>query len=93
MKISYRFSTIPKLAQGGVIDSPTYALLGEAGKEAVMPLENNTQWIDLLASKLNAQSGGGQTLIVKLGEDKIYDKFIEFINDKSMASNTNLITI
>ena len=93
MKISYRFSTIPKLATGGVIDSPTYALLGEAGKEAVMPLENNTQWIDLLASKLNAQSGGGQTLIVKLGEDKIYDKFIEFINDKSMASNTNLITI
>ena len=33
---------IPKLAKGGIIDSPTIAMVGEAGKEAVMPLENNT---------------------------------------------------
>ncbi len=40
---------IPKLAKGGIIDSPTIAMVGEAGKEAVMPLENNTGWITDLA--------------------------------------------
>lgn len=44
--------SLPKLAQGGIIDSPTVAMVGEAGKEAVVPLENNTQWITGLASKL-----------------------------------------
>ena len=44
---------IPRLATGGVIDQPTVAMVGESGPEAVMPLENNTQWIDKLASKLN----------------------------------------
>lgn len=43
---------IPKLAKGGVIDSPTIAMVGEAGREAVMPLENNTGWITDLASKV-----------------------------------------
>ncbi|WP_244832953.1 hypothetical protein [Clostridium sp. BJN0001] len=31
---------IPYLARGGIIDSPTLAMVGEAGKEAVVPLEN-----------------------------------------------------
>ncbi len=44
--------TIPMLAKGGIIDSPTIAMVGEAGKEAVMPLENNTGWITDLASKV-----------------------------------------
>lgn len=44
--------TIPMLARGGIIDSPTIAMVGEAGKEAVMPLENNTGWITDLASKV-----------------------------------------
>ncbi|MBM7835954.1 flagellar biosynthesis chaperone FliJ [Clostridium sardiniense] len=46
---------IPKmsyLAKGGVVDKPTQAVVGEAGTEAVVPLENNTQGLDLLASKL-----------------------------------------
>lgn len=43
---------IPKLAKGGIVDSATLAVVGEAGKEAVMPLENNTGWISLLADKL-----------------------------------------
>lgn len=45
-------SKIPKLAKGGIIDSPTIAMVGEAGKEAVMPLENNTGWITDLAAKV-----------------------------------------
>lgn len=43
---------IPMLAKGGIIDSPTLAMVGEAGREAVVPLENNTQGLDLLANKL-----------------------------------------
>lgn len=44
--------TIPKLAKGGIVDAPTIAMVGEAGKEAVMHLENNTGWITDLAAKV-----------------------------------------
>ncbi|MCF0149147.1 MAG: hypothetical protein HUJ77_12220 [Clostridium sp.] len=50
---------IPKLAKGGVINNPTLAMIGEAGKEAVMPLENNTGWINELASKIASAQGAG----------------------------------
>lgn len=42
---------IPKLARGGIVDSPTIAMIGERGKEAVIPLEN-TAFVDTLASAL-----------------------------------------
>lgn len=48
---------IPTLAAGGVVEQPTLAMIGEAGKEAVMPLENNTAWIDKLADKLSGKIG------------------------------------
>lgn len=48
---------IPRLAKGGMIDSPTIAMIGEAGKEVVLPLENNTQALDLIASKLASKIG------------------------------------
>ena len=54
-KFGFNIPLIPKLAQGGVIDKPTLAMVGEAGKEAVMPLENNTAWIDKLADKLSGK--------------------------------------
>jgi len=34
----FNIGLIPHLAEGGIIDSPTLALLGEAGPEAVVPL-------------------------------------------------------
>lgn len=47
------FGRIPKLAQGGIATNPTNALIGEAGKEAVIPLERNTDnWAGLLARTL-----------------------------------------
>lgn len=49
--------SLPRLATGGVIDTPTLAMIGENGQEAVMPLEKNTGWIDSLAQKLNDRSG------------------------------------
>ena len=47
---------IPYLAQGGIVQQPTLAMLGEQGKEAVVPLENNTEWIDKLADRLGQQT-------------------------------------
>lgn len=47
---------IPYLAKGGIVDRATPAIIGENGKEAVVPLENNTEWIDTLAEKLSANS-------------------------------------
>lgn len=52
-------SYVPALANGGVVTSPTMALIGEDGKEAVMPLEHNTGWIDKLAIKLNDSMHAG----------------------------------
>lgn len=44
---------IPLLAQGGVTDGATQAIIGEVGQEVVLPLENNTDnWAGLLAATL-----------------------------------------
>lgn len=44
---------IDRLAKGGVVNSPTIAQIGEAGTEAVVPLENNTGWISKIAKLIN----------------------------------------
>lgn len=44
--------SLPRLARGGIVDSPTIAQIGEAGREAVIPLENNTGWIAQLAEEI-----------------------------------------
>lgn len=62
--------SIPRLARGGIVDQPTLAMVGEAGKEAVVPLENNTGWMNKLSEAVanamiaaapftGAQQGGG----------------------------------
>ena len=44
---------LPRLAQGGVANGATAAIIGEEGREAVLPLEHNTDnWAGLLASTL-----------------------------------------
>lgn len=60
---------VPQLAKGGVIDSATLAVVGEAGKEAVVPLENNTEWIDELAKKIKGGKGGDNPAPVVLQVD------------------------
>ena len=55
--------TAPKIdlkwyARGGVFDSPSIIGVGENGKEAVMPLENNLGWIDSLASMISSRISG-----------------------------------
>lgn len=56
-EFGFNIKEIPLMAKGGVVDKPTLAMVGEAGKEAVMPLENNTAWIDKLADKLSGKMG------------------------------------
>lgn len=48
---------IPRLAKGGIVDSGQLFIAGEAGKEVIMPLENNTGWITQLAQQINAVNG------------------------------------
>ena len=61
----FNFGRIPMLAKGGIINKPTRAIIGEAGKEAVLPLENNTEWMDILADKIagNISVGNGDITI------------------------------
>lgn len=44
--------SLPRLATGGIVNGATPLIAGEAGKEAIVPLERNTGWIDSIASKL-----------------------------------------
>ena len=52
---------IPYLATGGIVTSSTIANIGEAGREAVLPLENNTEWMDMLADRI----GTDRPIVVK----------------------------
>lgn len=44
--------SIPLLAKGGIVDRATAAIIGESGKEAIVPLEKNTEWIDKVADRV-----------------------------------------
>lgn len=59
---SFRIN-IPKmqyLAQGGIVNGTTPAIIGEAGTEAVIPLKRNTQGIEMIANRLLEKMGGHQ---------------------------------
>ena len=49
---------IPELARGGVLKRGQVGLLEGNGSEAVVPLENNTKWLDEIASRLYNKMGG-----------------------------------
>lgn len=60
--------SIPRLAKGGIVSTPTLAMMGENNKkEAVVPLERNLEWRDAIADKIIERigalggSGGGLT--------------------------------
>ena len=51
-------------AKGGIVDCASLIGAGERGAEAIMPLENNTGWMDAIADRLSARIGqlqGGDT--------------------------------
>lgn len=43
---------IPLLARGGIVNDPTLAMIGERGQEAIIPLENNTEWMRKIAQEM-----------------------------------------
>ena len=51
--------SLPRLAKGGIVDNPTLAQIGEQGREAIIPLENNLGWIKNLANQLAMQINQG----------------------------------
>lgn len=87
--------SFPRLASGGIVDQATMAMIGENGAEAVVPLENNTEWLDKLAAKINASGGNGQPiqLTVQIGEERILTKLIDLINEKTQMSGRNTILV
>lgn len=74
-------------AKGGVFDSPSIIGVGEAGQEAVMPLEHNTGWIDTLAGKLQNRMGGTSSsdrpvnIILQVDKQRLGKVAISSIND------------
>ncbi len=82
-----RLPTISKLAEGGVALGPTLSLIGEAGREAVLPLDRNTGWMDRLAAVLARQleersaAGGGETVIeVYVGGERLARQVVREVN-------------
>lgn len=53
---------LPRLAKGGIINSPTIAQIGEQGKEAVIPLQNNLGWLKGLANQLAKELNQGSEI-------------------------------
>ena len=74
---------IPKLAKGGITNGATLAEIGEAGREMVLPLEANTQWMDLLAEKINQRQGRSipTKLILQVNGRTFGETAIENINE------------
>lgn len=71
-KTAPQIATIPKLAEGGIVTRPTLALIGEAGPEAVVPLNK-------------AGAGVGMTIIFQdnqfIGEEGIAERLMKQIMD------------
>ena len=86
--------SVPRLsidwyAQGGVFDDPTLfgygggiGGLGEAGAEAVVPLENNLGWLDKLAAMLNERmdSGSKQNIVLQVDGKTLAQVSVDNIN-------------
>ena len=72
---------IPYLANGGIVNSATLAMIGERGKEAVLPLENNTGWMDALADKLSARNNAPSKIVLMLDSKELGYATINSINN------------
>jgi hypothetical protein len=93
-KFSLNPPSVPKFSvswyqKGGVFDNPTLFSygngmlggLGENGAEAVVPLEKNTEWMNVLAGRLSELMSGGNTPIVLQVDGKTFaEASIDTIN-------------
>lgn len=61
--------SVPELANGGITTGSTLARIGEAGREAVLPLENNLSYLDEFARRIADKIPSAQTGPVYLQVD------------------------
>ena len=88
-KFNWTPPQIPYLARGGIVNNPGRGVpfvAGEAGAEAVLPLDRNTEWMDVLAEKVN---GGGQPIVVQviLNGRKIQEEILRAERQRNFALN------
>ncbi len=77
---------LPRLATGGITTGRTIAEIGEAGREAVLPLDNNTGWMDDLAAKINGGGNGRYTFVAQLDGKTIFE---ETVHQDEMYADTH----
>lgn len=97
---------LPRLARGGIVDSPTVAMIGEAGKEAVVPLENtgflqtmgrvvSGAVVDALGGILPQSSGftGNGDIVIMIGGHEFGRVAIQEINKEQERAGQVLLNI
>lgn len=90
---------LPALAKGGIVPHATTALIGEKGKEAVLPLENNTEWMDMLADRIlmrsgNINVGGGNTeVVLEIDGRELGRAVVEQGNRENRRIGTRLVIV
>lgn len=75
---------VPQLAKGGIATGDTLAHIGEDGyKEAVLPLDRNTEWMDMLATRLARQMGGNTPVVLNVDGKVFAETAINTINQRT----------
>lgn len=78
---------LPRLANGGITTGRTLTEIGEAGREAVLPLENNTGWMDDLASKLASKMpdySGAKTVVLAVDGKEFARINLPYLQDEEI---------
>ena len=74
--------SIPRLATGGIVNSSILANIGEDGyKEAVLPLERNTEWMNILADKIAERNSTPSRIVLMLDGKELGYATIGSINN------------
>ena len=79
--------SLPRLANGGITTGRTLAEIGEAGREAVLPLENNTGWMDDLAAKLASKMpdySGAKTVVLAVDGKEFARINLPYLQDEEI---------
>lgn len=85
--------SVPKLAKGGIIDSTTLAVVGEQGKEAVVPLENNLEWLDKLADRLASRTGSSTPIVMEVDGNVFAKTAINTMNELTRQTGSLKLNI
>jgi tape measure domain-containing protein len=75
-----------KMAEGGLVQSETAAVIGEAGREAVLPLDDSRA-MEAIREGLNGAGGGPVRVTVNLGSKTLYDDFSKATDNGEIRVN------